>query len=46
MHEDLNQTEARQGTNRRFQWRVLWISTALTAVVLFAAYLVWLAIGG
>jgi hypothetical protein len=46
MHPDLNETEARQGTNRRFQWRVFVISTVGTAVVLGIAYLVWLGIGG
>ncbi|MCQ8185007.1 hypothetical protein [Parvularcula maris] len=43
MEEHLTKTEARQGSNRAMQWRTFVISTALTAILLFAIFFIFIA---
>ncbi|MBB4657609.1 hypothetical protein [Parvularcula dongshanensis] len=38
MKREVNPTDAREGENRRWQWRTFIISTILTAIVLFLVY--------
>jgi hypothetical protein len=44
MERDLAKNDARQGNNRRFQWRTLWVSTFAAAAFLFIAYFLFLAL--
>ena len=46
MNEKLTPTEAREGENRRWQWRTFVVSTALIAVVLFAVLFIFLGTRG
>lgn len=39
----MSQIEAKQGRNRQWQWRTFIVSTAITAIVLFGAYFLFLA---
>lgn len=43
MTKHLDTTEARQGRNRPFQWRVFLISTTIAAAILFVLYLLFAA---
>ncbi len=38
MKREIDATRAREGTNRRWQWRTFVISTALAAILLFLVY--------
>ena len=38
MKREINPTDAREGENRKWQWRTFVISTALAAIVMFAIY--------
>lgn len=38
MKREINPTDAREGENRKWQWRTFVVSTILAAIVMFALY--------